>query len=63
VKALYSSDPAQSTVGAAQLAGFRAIQATGKYSELLFTYLVLGDPALRMPDTRASALYLPLVAR
>jgi Peptidase family C25 len=61
--ALYSRDPNQRTLGAAQRAGFAALQANGNYLDLTFTYTLLGDPALRLPFTPTSWSFLPAVRR
>jgi hypothetical protein len=61
--ALYSSDPAQRTLGAAQRAGFAALQASGNDLDLTFTYGLLGDPALRLPFVPTSWNFLPTVQR
>jgi hypothetical protein len=63
LRALYSSDPSQGTLGAAQRAGFAALQATGNDLDLTFTYGLLGDPALRLAFAPTSWDFLPVVRR
>lgn len=63
IAALYSPDPAARSLGAAQLAGFRAVRASGCCADLTFTYEILGDPALRLSFVPTSATFLPLVRR
>jgi Peptidase family C25 len=61
VGALYSHDPKARSLGAAQLAGFKALIDDGKHQELAFTYTLLGDPALHLPDPLALDVFLPVV--
>jgi hypothetical protein len=61
--ALYSRDPSQRALGAAQRAGFAALQASGNDLDLTFTYGLLGDPALRLPFAPTSWNFLPAVRR
>jgi hypothetical protein len=63
IRALYSPDPAARSLGAAQLAGFRAVRADGCCDDITFTYAILGDPALRLSFVPASANFLPLAQR
>jgi hypothetical protein len=61
--ALYSGDPSQRTLGAAQRAGFATLLATGNDLDLTFTYGLLGDPALRLPFVPTSWNFVPVVRR
>lgn len=63
IRALYSANPAERSLGAAQLAGFRAVRAGGCCTDLPFTYEILGDPALRLSFVPTATSYLPLVQR
>jgi hypothetical protein len=63
LSALYSGDPSQRTLGAAQRAGFAALLATGNDLDLTFTYGLLGDPALRLPFVATSWDFLPAIKR
>ena len=63
IRALYSRDPAARTLGAAQLAGFRAVLAGGCCADITFTYEILGDPALRLSFVPAANSFLPLAQR
>ncbi|MFL5800279.1 MAG: C25 family cysteine peptidase [Roseiflexaceae bacterium] len=63
LRALYSHDPKERSLGAAQLAGFSAVLDSRKHQELTFTYTLLGDPALHLPDPLALDIFLPLVRR
>jgi len=63
IRALYSANPADRSLGAAQLAGFRAVLAGGCCADLPFTYEILGDPALRLSFVPTATSYLPLVQR
>ncbi len=63
LRALYSQNPAERSLGAAQLAGFRAVVASGMHQELTFTYTLLGDPALHLPESLAPDIYVPAVLR
>ncbi|HET9224596.1 MAG TPA: C25 family cysteine peptidase, partial [Roseiflexaceae bacterium] len=63
LRALYSGNPSQGTLGAAQRAGFAALQATGNDLDLMFTYGLLGDPALRLAFAPTSWDFLPVVRR
>ena len=63
IRALYSRDPAARTLGAAQLAGFRAVLAGGCCADITFTYEILGDPALRLSFVPSSNSFLPLAQR
>ena len=63
LRALYSPDPNARTLGAAQRAGFAALQANGNYLDLTFTYALLGDPALRLAFAPTSWNFLPAVRR
>lgn len=49
------------TLGAAQLAGLAAIARSGRDSDLLFSFGILGDPAVRLPAVQ-DTLYLPFAA-
>ncbi|MFN8567052.1 MAG: C25 family cysteine peptidase [Kouleothrix sp.] len=49
------------TLGAAQLAGLAAIARSGRDSDLLFSFGILGDPAVRLPALQ-DTLYLPFAA-
>ena len=50
------------SLGEAHLAGLAAIAQTGRNLDLLFTFGVLGDPAVRLPPLE-QRVYLPLVRR
>jgi hypothetical protein len=62
--AVFSDDV--ETLGEATLAGKLDLAASGLHPELLDTFVLLGDPSLRLNRTIvpwASQLYLPLVQR
>ena len=61
IQALYSRDPRARTLGAALLAGSRAVVASGENQDLSFTYDILGDPALHLPFVPTSFVFLPLI--
>jgi Peptidase family C25 len=63
LRALYSRDPSARSLGAAQRAGFAALQASGNYLDLTFTYTLLGDPAVHLPFVPTSWSFLPVVRR
>jgi hypothetical protein len=63
LRALYSDDASQRSLGAAQLAGFRALLASGENIDLTFTLEILGDPALRLPFVPAAHSFVPLARR
>ena len=63
LRALYSRDPRERSLGAAQLAGFRAVLASGRNTDLAFTYEILGDPALRLPFVPTRWSFLPVARR
>ncbi|MBC8163720.1 MAG: hypothetical protein H7Z42_21135 [Roseiflexaceae bacterium] len=53
---------AGSTLGAAHLAGLKALAATGRDLDLAFSFGILGDPELTLPAP-TQAIYLPLTTR
>jgi hypothetical protein len=63
LRALYSRDPKERSLGAAQLAGFRALLASGENIDLTFTYSIFGDPALHLPFVPTERSFLPVTRR
>jgi hypothetical protein len=63
LRALYSRDPGQRTLGAAQRAGFATLQANSNFLDLTFTYGLFGDPALHLAFAPTSWNFLPAVRR
>jgi len=63
LRALFSRDPHERSLGAAQLAGFRALLASGENIDLTFTYSIFGDPALHVPFVPTAHSFLPVTRR
>lgn len=52
---------ADRTLGAAHLAGLARLLADGQHPELAYTFGILGDPDVMLPQVPDHALYVPLI--
>lgn len=51
------------TLGAAHLAGLRALHEAGAGGSMGYSYTLLGDPQITLPQERGARIYLPIVRR
>ena len=50
-------------LGQAAMSGYAAIYQAGTNIDLIYTYLILGDPALNILHTQSPLIFLPMVVR
>jgi hypothetical protein len=51
------------TLGAAHLAGLRNVLEDGRGTSLLWSYQLLGDPQMTLPQSRSTTIHLPVVVQ
>lgn len=51
------------TLGEAHLAGLRSVLDNGRGTSLLWSYNLLGDPQLTLPQSRSTTIHLPVVVK
>jgi hypothetical protein len=51
------------SLGAAHLAGLRSVLDNGRGTSLLWSYQLLGDPQMTLPQSRSTTIHLPLVVQ
>jgi hypothetical protein len=51
------------TLGEAHLAGLRSVLDNGRGTSLLWSYNLLGDPQLTLPQSRSTTIHLPVVVQ